>query len=67
MPILVQAHDGAIELIGARWGLIPAWWNDDKASYDIQCALRRGGGQADVTAEHALHVLSDACAGLWSV
>lgn len=31
VPILVQAHDGAIELIGARWGLIPAWWKDDKA------------------------------------
>ena len=31
VPILVQAHDGAIELISARWGLIPVWWKDDKA------------------------------------
>jgi putative SOS response-associated peptidase YedK len=26
VPILVRAEDGALELIGARWGLIPHWW-----------------------------------------
>lgn len=26
VPILVRADDGALELIGARWGLIPHWW-----------------------------------------
>jgi len=26
VPILVRAADGALELLGARWGLIPRWW-----------------------------------------
>ena len=29
VPILIQASDGALELRAARWGLIPAWWNQD--------------------------------------
>lgn len=27
VPIVLQADDGAFELLGARWGLIPSWWN----------------------------------------
>ena len=30
VPILLKAEDGAYELTGARWGLIPAWWKQDK-------------------------------------
>ncbi len=26
VPVIVQAPDGAQEIQGARWGLIPAWW-----------------------------------------
>jgi len=26
VPILLRAEDGALELLGARWGLIPHWW-----------------------------------------
>lgn len=26
VPVILQADDGAIELTGARWGLIPSWW-----------------------------------------
>lgn len=26
VPIVVRAAEGAIELRGARWGLIPPWW-----------------------------------------
>ncbi|MEO8039152.1 MAG: SOS response-associated peptidase [Betaproteobacteria bacterium] len=29
VPIIVEAQDGAYELAGARWGLIPSWWNKD--------------------------------------
>ncbi len=29
VPILVRADDGALELMGARWGLIPQWWKKD--------------------------------------
>ena len=27
VPIMLQAPDGAYELVGARWGLIPSWWS----------------------------------------
>lgn len=30
VPILFRAEDGALELSPARWGLIPAWWKQDK-------------------------------------
>jgi len=29
VPLVLRAADGAIELVGARWGLIPAWWKKD--------------------------------------
>jgi putative SOS response-associated peptidase YedK len=29
VPIIVRAGDGATELIGARWGLVPNWWSKD--------------------------------------
>ncbi|HEY0961265.1 MAG TPA: SOS response-associated peptidase [Pseudomonadales bacterium] len=29
VPIIVRAPDGAIEMLGARWGLIPRWWKKD--------------------------------------
>lgn len=29
VPIIVQASDGSYETLGARWGLIPHWWNKD--------------------------------------
>lgn len=29
VPILRRASDGAIELQGARWGLIPSWWKKE--------------------------------------
>ena len=29
VPIIVQARDGALEIQGARWGLIPPWWQKD--------------------------------------
>ena len=29
VPVIVQAPDGAQEIQGARWGLIPAWWQKD--------------------------------------
>lgn len=29
VPIIRRADDGAIELLGARWGLIPSWWKKD--------------------------------------
>lgn len=29
VPIIVRAPDGAIEMLGARWGLIPHWWTKD--------------------------------------
>ncbi len=30
VPILFRAEDGALELIPARWGLIPGWWKQSK-------------------------------------
>lgn len=30
VPVLVQAPDGAVELLPARWGLVPHWWNKPK-------------------------------------
>lgn len=30
VPILRRADDGAVELTGARWGLIPVWWKKDQ-------------------------------------
>lgn len=30
VPIVLRAEDGAYELRGARWGLIPHWWRDAK-------------------------------------
>jgi putative SOS response-associated peptidase YedK len=48
VPILVRAHDGAIELIGARWGLIPAWWKDDKApSLTFNARSEEAAGKPD--------------------
>lgn len=29
VPIIRRASDGAIELQGARWGLIPSWWKKE--------------------------------------
>lgn len=29
VPIIRRADDGAIELLGARWGLIPSWWKKE--------------------------------------
>lgn len=29
VPIILRGKDGAITLVGARWGLIPAWWKQD--------------------------------------
>lgn len=29
VPIVVRAEDGATALIGARWGLIPQWWQKE--------------------------------------
>lgn len=29
VPILIRAQDGVLELVGARWGLIPHWWKQD--------------------------------------
>ncbi len=29
VPIIVHADDGATELLGARWGLVPSWWSKD--------------------------------------
>ena len=29
VPIITQARDGAYELVGARWGLIPHWWKKE--------------------------------------
>jgi putative SOS response-associated peptidase YedK len=29
VPVIVQAPDGAQEIQGARWGLIPSWWQKD--------------------------------------
>lgn len=29
--VIMRAADGAIELNGARWGLVPPWWKQDKA------------------------------------
>jgi putative SOS response-associated peptidase YedK len=29
VPIVQRAADGAVELLGARWGLIPSWWKKD--------------------------------------
>jgi putative SOS response-associated peptidase YedK len=30
VAMIVRAADGATELLGARWGLIPAWWKQEK-------------------------------------
>lgn len=29
VPIITQTHDGTYETLGARWGLIPHWWNKE--------------------------------------
>lgn len=29
VPIVRRASDGALELLGARWGLIPSWWQKE--------------------------------------
>ena len=29
VPIIVQAGDGATELLNARWGLVPHWWKKE--------------------------------------
>jgi putative SOS response-associated peptidase YedK len=29
VPVIIRNDDGVLELTGARWGLIPAWWKDD--------------------------------------
>jgi len=30
VPIIVKGEDGALELSGARWGLVPGWWRKAK-------------------------------------
>jgi putative SOS response-associated peptidase YedK len=29
VPVIVQTKDNGLELLGARWGLIPGWWQKD--------------------------------------
>ena len=31
VPVLLETADGAMHLEAGRWGLIPAWWKQDKA------------------------------------
>lgn len=30
VPIVKRAEDGGLDLLGARWGLIPGWWKQDQ-------------------------------------
>lgn len=34
VPMLRPAHNGAVEQVAARWGLIPMWWKEDKPPED---------------------------------
>ncbi|NLG36106.1 MAG: SOS response-associated peptidase [Lentisphaerae bacterium] len=29
VPLLIPSRNGALDLLGARWGLIPSWWEKD--------------------------------------